>query len=401
MRALRHRDFRLLWIGAFLSFVGSWIQNVALGALVVYKLHGDEGELGLVSFCQLAPVAVLGPFAGTLTDTTDKRSLLILAQVLLGSGAIYLSYVTHLGTVTFWDIRLVAVMFGVVGTFETPTRQAIVSRVVPPEDLAEAIPVNAMTFNMGRVLGSALGGLMLKVLGYAACFLANGISYLTLIFGVLFIRSNLKAGGRKTQPIKDLVLEGMRYTFRDPRLRLLFILESILSAFGLVYLPLMPAYVKSVLHLDEGGLGIAATTVGLGAMLALFMVSYLAKFPLKGKLVRVCMLVMGTFLILLSFTRNPYVAYAIFPVLGLCSIAQFNTTNTLFQILSPDALRGRVLSMHIWAISGLSPFANLMFGWMAKHLSVSFAYLVGGMIVLSTGLFAWFRGHALDQVDGP
>lgn len=400
MRALRHRDFRLLWIGAFLSFVGSWIQNVALGALVVYKLHGDEAELGLVSFCQLAPVALLGPFAGTLTDTTDKRSLLIFAQFLLGGGAIYLSWQTYIGTATFWDIRAVAILFGVVGTFETPTRQAIVSRVVPPEDLAEAIPINAMTFNMGRVLGSALGGVMLKVMGYAACFLANGVSYLTLIFGVMMIKSNLKAGIRSAQPIKDLVLEGIRYTFRDPRLRTLFVLESILSAFGLVYLPLMPAFAKSVLHLDEGGLGLAATMVGVGAMLALFMVSYLAKFPYKGKLVRIAMMVMGTFLILLAFTKNPILAYAIFPVLGLCSIAQFNTTNTLFQILSPDALRGRVLSMHVWAISGLSPFANLLFGWTAKHLSVSFTYALGGTVVLCTGVWAWFWGHALDHVDG-
>lgn len=359
----------------------------------------DERELGLVSFCQMIPVALIGPFAGSLSDMLDKRRLLIVAQLLFGVTACALAYVTYTGQVTVWHIRACALLFGVIGTFETPTRQTIVSRVVPPEELAQAIPVNAMTFNLARVLGSAIGGIMLNYFGEATCFLANGISYLALIGGALMIKSDLSATALSPQPIKDLLLEGMRYTFRHPRLRVLFVLESILSSCGLIYLPLMPSYVESTLGLKQASLGYAMTFVGIGAMVALVFVSTVAQKPYKIAIVRGTMIVMGLTLAMLGFVKSTVLAFCLFPVLGFCSIAHFNVMNTLFQTLAPDRLRGRVVSMHVWAVGGLAPFASLGAGWIGKHYTVGTAYFMGGSIVLLAGCWSLLAARTLDHVE--
>jgi MFS family permease len=164
MRALRHRDFLVLWLGALLSFAGSWVQSVAQGWQVNDLTH-DASKVALVAFAGNAPIAIFGPFAGTISDTLNKRTVLVIAQGLYGFGAFYLGIRAYSGLITFWDIFAVALLFGMVGCVENPTRQSLVSRCVPPEDLAAAIPINAMTFNIARIAGSAVGGLLLAHFG--------------------------------------------------------------------------------------------------------------------------------------------------------------------------------------------------------------------------------------------
>ena len=165
-RVFRHRDFRLLWAGAFLSFTGSWIQTVAQGYLV-YQLTHDKNLLGLVSFFGMLPVFFLGPIAGSLTDTLNKRVLLVTCQAVFALGALYLAAATYFGFVEYWQIVVVALVLGAFSAIEMPTRQSVVSRVVPVEDLPVAIPINALTFNMARLVGQAIGGFLLSLFGPA------------------------------------------------------------------------------------------------------------------------------------------------------------------------------------------------------------------------------------------
>jgi MFS family permease len=377
MRAFQHRDFRLLWWGAMVSFVGSWIQNSGERWLVNELTH-DIAKLSIVAFCGSAPVAVLGPFAGTFADSYDKKALLNIAQILFAVGALFLGIVSMLGVVQYWEMVAVALLFGIVGAFEGPTRQSVVSRVVPAEDLAHAVPLNAMTFNVARLIGPMVAGLLLATFApifgpmFAAglCYVLNGISYIALIFAVLAIKANLKPFKKQTMPVGDLIMEGMLYTFRDPRFKTLFIMEVIASACGMFYIAVMPAFVTDILHLGALGYSLALTTVGIGAVFGLLLLTTLADMPVKSQMVRYGMLAMGVAIFLLGYVRTSWLAFPLLLVIGCGVMVQFNTTNTLFQLLSPDRLRGRVLAMHQWAIGGLGPFGTLFFGWFAENTKV-------------------------------
>lgn len=365
-RSLRHRDFRLLWLGAFFSFTGSWIQNLAQG-WVIFEITHSYSQLGLITFLGMAPISILGPFAGTLADTLDRRKLLIAAQGTFAVCALTVAFsIPRVSDgVLIYMLYTVALINGIVGAFEMPARQSVISKVVPPEDLPAAVPINAMTFNLARVIGPAIGGLVLANFGAYACYLINGFSYAFLILAALAIRADLRAEQREPQPIMDLLFEGMKFTFRDPRLKTLFIMETIVSAFGLVYLSQMAAFAKDVLKLGEHGLGFALTCIGIGAIMGLLFTAAMADSKRKGTIIGSAMFSMAVALILLSFVRG-WPVFILFIVAGASTMMQFNTTNALFQTLSPPRLRGRVIAMHVWALAGMSPFGALLFGWLAN-----------------------------------
>jgi len=418
-RVLSYRDFRLLWIGAFVSFTGSWIQKVAQGYFV-YQLTGDETKLALVSFASSIPVFVFGFVAGSLSDTFNKRLVLVITQALFGISSLYLAAATYFGFVQYWHILAVSLLLGFVGCVEMPTRQSVVSRVVPQEDLATAVPINAMTFNVARIFGPAIGALMLTSFGVGFCYLVDGLSYLALIWSAYAIRSDLSATRREPQPVKDLIFEGALYTWREPRLRTLLILESITAMVGIFFLPLVPAYVEQVLGFGptvaKAANGSAYTAIGIGALVGLFINVHRSESRHKGAVIRYGMLTIGVSLFMLGVLRQPFYAYIAMAFVGAATLIQFNTTNSLFQTLAPERLRGRVLSMHIWALNGLSPFGVLFFGWLAEatrnnpdvmiaghhytlpSTGVALACDVGAVLMLVGTLAAFFSRRTLADL---
>lgn len=370
-RVLQVADFRLLWIGAFVSFTGSWVQNVAQGHFV-YDLTRDESKLAFVTFCNSFPVFILGLVAGSLVDTMDRRKLLVAAQIVFSLGSLYLAAATFYGFVQYWHLPVVAAILGSVACFEMPARQSIVSKVVPPEDLASAVPIQAMTFNTARIIGPAIGGLLLSRFGVAACYLVNGLTFLVMIRNVLAIRTDLRSPKTEPQPVKDLVLEGTRFTWRDRRLRALFLLESLTAIFGIAYIPLMAAFVREELGMAtevaaKQVLANCYTSVGLGALFGLVLIANFNEPRHRPFAIRFSMGSIAAGLCALSFARTPEEAYPWLALVGMSTIMQFNTTNALFQLLSPDRLRGRVLAMHIWALNGLSPLGVMLLGWLAAE----------------------------------
>lgn len=397
-RAFRHRDFRFLWTGSFLSFVGSWIQNVAQGWLV-YDLTQDTAKLGLVMFCSAAPTTLLGPIAGVFTDTMNRRRLLVLCNSVFASGALFLAIATYFQFIQYWMILVVALSSGLMATVEIPTRQSLISKTVPEEDLAAAIPINALTFNAARMIGPAIGGYLLAKFGVSICYGINFLSFSAPIFTVLAIRADLRAEKRESQPIGDLLFEGMLYTLRDARLRTLFLMESTTSLFALFYVAMMPAIAADMLGLGKQGLGFAWTSVGVGAVIGLVLVAVLADRPIRPLLIRIAMFTMGIALLGLSICRQAWLAYPLLAVVGGAGVMQFNVTNTLFQLLSPPRLRGRVIAMHVWALAGLSPFSSLIFGWIARQTSIPLSLQIGGIAILFGFLLSWLNRSKLAGVQ--
>jgi MFS family permease len=361
----RHRDFRLLWVGALFSFVGSFVQTVAQGWLV-FELTKSEAMLGLVTFCVSIPVAILGPFAGIMADVKNRRTVLVICQSIFGCSALFLSLATYQGWVTVNHIIIVSLILGCVSAFEMPARQAILSSVVPIEELPKAIPLNALTFNAARLIGPAVGALLLTK-GPALCYLVNGLSYLSLIGAAMAIKADLSARVQQSGPIKDLIFEGVLYTMRNSHLRTLFIMESFTAAFGLVYIAVLPAYAKEVLHLDKSGFALSMSGISIGTISALIFVSLIAHKPDKKPYLLWAMrgLVFGA--IVVSFVSSPLLAIPLLALMGGCVIIQFNLTNSLFQTLAPPKLRGRVIAMHMWALSGIGPIGTLLLSNFAEQ----------------------------------
>jgi MFS family permease len=387
-RVFRHRDFRLIWIGALISFTGGQIQMVAQGAYV-YELTGRKTALGLVAFFSMIPVTLLGPLAAVLVDVWDRKKILVATTVIMFLATIWNAISATSGVLSYAQILAVALIGGLMQTVEPTSRQTILREVVGEEDLAQAVPLQAMTFNLARTIGPAIGGAVTALAGVAVCFWVNAVSFLGILGATLAIRTPVEVRSREPQPIKDLLFEGMLFTLKHPSLLVLFLMESTLSLFGVPYLFQMPAIVKDRLGLDESGLGFCYTAIGVGAMAGLLTLATISDRPVKTKIVRIAMTVFGLGLFLLSFVGHVGLAFPLLSVLGFCQIAQFNTTNTLFQLLSPPALRGRVLSMHLWAIAGIAPLGNLWMGVFGDRLGLGAALGFGGCCVFLGACWAW------------
>lgn len=394
-RVFRHRDFRLIWLGAFLSFVGSWVQNVGQGVLV-YEMTGSKERLALISFFSMIPVTLLGPFAGSYVDKMNKRALLVWSQILLALSAFAVAYLSWSKHLRVEHLFIIAFINGVVSCFEMPVRQATVSSVVPKEDLPIAIPFQGLTFNLARVFGPAFAALLLAKFGVESCYLVNGISFVALIFAGLAIKADLSAKADRTSAMFDLIMEGLRYTWREKRLRMLFLLETGFSFFSLFYLVQMPAIAKDMLHLGKEGVGIVTTAVGIGAILALYITTKTADKGIKGQLVRVSVTSASLGLLMLSQASNLWLAIPVLILLGMSNVIIFNTCNSLFQLIAPEHLRGRVISMHIWALSGIGPIGIYPFGWLAEHKGLPFALQLSACLTILLAIWGWTSRLSLE-----
>jgi MFS family permease len=395
-RVFRHRDFRLLWGGAFVSFSGSWIQTVAQQYLV-YEMTKSYALLGSVAAANMLPTTFLGPFLGSITDMFDRRKLLVICQSIFALCALFLAAATYFQFIQYWHVIVVALITGTTGVIEIPTRQSIISRVVPPGDLANAIPLNALTFNIARPLGSAVGGVLLASIGVSACYLVNGLTFAGLIFAGLAIKADLSATAREPQPIWDLLSEGFLYTFREPRLRALLIAEGMVSIFGLFYMTQTAAIASDMLSRPKD-LGLLLVAQGFGSIIALVIVLSISHLRIKGFLIQIAVLMIGGMLITLGFADSLLVGLVIYFLLGIFTVTIFNTVNTLFQTLAPERLRGRVISMHNWALGGLGAVGAIMLGAFASRFTLPLAIQMGGVVVVLTGCYLFLTRRALEGV---
>ncbi len=395
-KVFRHRDFRLLWFGALFSFTGSQIQMVAQGAYI-YDLTGRKTDLALVAVFSMLPVTILSPIVGVLVDLLDRRKMLIGTSVVLFVATAFNAVAATNHTLTLAQILVVALIAGLVQTVEPTSRQTIVREVVGDQELSQAVPLQAMTFNLARAIGPAIGGILTAAFGFATCFWVNTLSFLGMTYAAIALKTKVPPSDRPGQPIKDLIFEGMLFTFRHPSLRMLFLMEGALSLFGVPYMFQMPAIAKDLFHLDEAGLGLCYSAIGVGAITGLVTIIAISNRNLKTKIVRIAMSSFGVSLVALSFVNNVYLALPFFAILGASSIAQFNTTNTLFQIISPAPLRGRVLSMHMWAIAGLAPLGNIWMGIAADMFGLSPSLAFGGIAVAIGAILAYLNQNKLVE----
>jgi MFS family permease len=386
--ALRHRNFRLFFLGQTTSLVGTWMQSVAQGWLVL-QLTNSAYYVGLVSALGSLPVLLVSLPAGVFADRSNKRRVVVATQALALVQALVLAGLIWMHRVELWHVAAAAVFLGLVNAVDIPTRQSLIFDLVGKDDLMNAIALNSSAFNAARIIGPAIGGVLIGGIGIAACFFLNGVSYLAVIAGLLAMRLPAWSPPPLAGDGLTRFREGARFILGDRATRALVLNTALLSIFGFPYLVLMPVFARDVLHVGAAGLGFLMASVGIGAVVAALGVAAFGPRLPKGRL-----LVWGgpAFgLAIAAFALTPWVplAVAILVVSGGAMIANNAVTNTLLQTIVPDGLRGRVMGAYTFVFVGMAPLGAYQAGWLAGRVGVQTAVAAGGLVCALASLALW------------
>ncbi|MFI5291599.1 MAG: MFS transporter [Candidatus Limnocylindrales bacterium] len=398
-----HRNFRLFFGGQLVSLVGTWMQSVAQGWLVL-TLTDDPLALGVVTACQFVPVLCFGLFGGVIADALPKRPTLMVTQLVALALALTLGLLVVTDAVEVWMVYLLAIGLGFVNAVEMPVRQAFVVEMVGRADVANAVALNSAVFNLARVVGPAVAGLVIGAIGLAACFLLNAASFLAVLVAYLLMRdSELLASPRIPVPrsfgsVVAQVGEGLDYVRHTPVVRLAIGTLGVVATAGMNFSVLIPVYARDTLGGDATTFGFLMAATGLGSLACAVMIAGGLRPTLR--LLVTGAAVMGTALVALAFVRVDLVALAIMLVLGWAVIAIAATTNTLIQMTVPDRLRGRVMSVYTTVFAGSSPIGGIAAGAIAAAASVSVALLVGGLISVAAATAAGRRLRTMPAGQG-
>jgi MFS family permease len=386
--ALKHRNFRLFFIGQLVSLIGTWMQTTAQSWLV-YQLTGSKILLGTVAAVGSLPMLVFSLWGGSVADRHSKRTIVFYTQTGMMLTAFVFAALVGSGHIQPWHILALSAIGGVAMAFDMPARQAFMVEMTSREDLMNAVSLNSSIVNGARVVGPAVAGYLMAHVGMTWCFILNGVSFIAVIAGLMLMR--LPKFVRPTEPHSTgrHVMEGFAYVAGHRRLRILLMLFAIVGIFGWSYAVLLPAYATDILHVGESGYGGLLSANGFGALLGALTVAT------WGSRVRPRLMILGGLwlfsatLMLLAVVRWYPLVLVCLAVGGWGMLLYFSTTNTLIQTSVSDAMRGRV--MGIWALvfGGMMPVGGLESGFLSHALGVPWTIAVGALICAGAGLVTW------------
>lgn len=398
LRALRNRDYALFWAGLIVSATGSWMQNVAQGWLVFDMTH-SQLYLGIVSAAGTLPVLLLALPGGVVADRFNKRKIVLATQSAAAILALLLSALAYSGFIQPWHIVIFAVLSGCVNAMDVPARQTMIVELVGKEDLLNAVALNSSAFNMARIVGPALAGIILAVSGPAFCFLLNGISYVAVIVALIVVRSTEFRTASEIKPVVAEIVDGLRYAGKNPLIRDVLVMTAVMSIFALQYPSQMPAFAKGVLDVGPKGLGMLVSGAGIGALAAALFVA-----TLGHKLRQQTMMTFGTLIvpggvIALSLTRSLVLSIGCLVVTGFGMMLFLAVSNSVVQMASPDEMRGRIISLRTLVFMGLAPIGALIVGVMAQNLGVQPALRYGAYVCAVAAIYYSIRSLSANRED--
>ena len=409
-RALGHRNYRLFWTGAFLSNIGTWMQAVAQGWLVL-QLTDSAFWLGVDGFVAMAPGLVLTLAGGVFADLVDRRRLLLYTQIVACLAALGLAILISTGVIhqstDVWMILLFSFVTGCCMSLAGPSYQAITFDLVGREDLANAVALNSTQFQLSRVVGPAFAGLGFKFFGLAGCFYANSLSFVAVIASLMMVRFDQKSDAKKAEHLRPLrdrralwhdLLEGFRYVRNRPRVFTLLLISAFNSFFGAPYLTFVPIFARDIFHLGASGLAWMMGTAGAGAFVGALFLAYLGDFKRKGWTVLCGAFAFGVSLIAFSLSTRLSLSLIFLFGVGFSIVTSVAVANTLLQKLVTDQMRGRVMSMFILSFVGTMPIGNLIAGMASHRFGAPHTLAAGGCGVVLFATFVALTNKGLREL---
>jgi MFS family permease len=390
--ALAFRNFRLFWIGQFISLVGTWMQTT-VQPILAYQLSHEPIYLGLIGFASSLPSLLIMLPSGVYIERMDKRKVVIVMQAIMMLQAFILAALALTGRVTILHIIILAFILGTANAIEITARQAMIYELVSREAMPNAIALNSTIFNLARVIGPSFTAPFLLIFqrsGAGWAFFANGVSYLFVIGGLLLINSKSKIDLSKPSPnlIADF-MEGQKYIRKTTVVAILIAMVTIPAFLGFPFSQQMPVFASTVFRSPGDTDAIVAarnslliTAQGAGALVAALTLALFSNIRRKGLALTVGQFVFAAALIGFSFARSIGLAVVFLVLIGWGTVTHLAMTNTLIQLTIPDDLRGRVMSTYFWALSGVAPFGSLFIGWLAQVKGAPFAVTIGGSVCL-------------------
>jgi MFS family permease len=380
--ALKHRNFRYYWFGMCVSLIGTWMQNIAQPWLA-YSLTKSPFLLSLVGALQFTPMLLFSLFAGVLIDRWPKKRILLFTQLasMLITGT--LATLVALGQVRYWHILVAAAALGVVNTLDMPTRQSFVIELVGKEDLMNAIALNSSVFNLARILGPALAGLVMAWAGVGVCFYANSVSFAAVILGLIFIKPlTVYQRPQQTNKIWLDIQDGLVYICRNPTLWRALVIMAIVGTFGMNINVLVPVFAKVVLKQQARGFGFLMSFMGVGSFLGAMIVAMMSKTGPKKVVLYGSPLFIAVFLILTGYSNQYLLTGLGLAAIGLCFVSFSSTANSTMQLNTRDEYRGRVMSIYTLVFGGLTPVGNLYAGGITDRFGPRVGFAACGIITI-------------------
>jgi MFS family permease len=387
LRALRSRNYRLFVAGQLVSLIGTWMQTVAQSWLV-YRFTGSAVLLGLVGFASQIPVFVLAPLGGVLADRLDRRRVLIVVQATMMVLALALAALTLSGVVQIWQIFTLAALLGITNAFDIPVRQSFVVRMVGRESLPNAIALNSSMVNGARLVGPAVAGAIVAMVGEGWCFLINGLSYAGVIAALWTMRGTEDGDQRRSagESAWVSVVEGFEFAWRMMPVRALLLLLGLVSLMGMPYSVLMPIFADKILKGGPYAYGLLMSAAGLGALGGSGALTVRRDLRGLGRWIAVCASGFGGCLVLFSFSRSLWLSAALLIPAGFCMMVEMAASNTLIQSMVPDRLRGRVMAVYSMMFMGMAPLGALMAGALAGPIGAPATVALGGAVCVAGGV---------------
>jgi len=387
VRALRNFDFRMFWSGNFLSNIGTWMQNVAQSWLVLTLTANSAFWLGVVSFAGSIPFLLFTLFGGVIADRVDKRRLLLVTQSIMMILAFILATLTWFKVITVWELVALSFLNGMAMAMNAPSYQALVPRLVPREDLTNAIALNSAQFNLSRILGPTLGGYAMALFGMAGNFFLNGLSFLA----VLWALTRIKYPGeeeREHPSLFESLRQGFTYLRGEAQMHVLVWMTAVVSFLVIPFITFIPFFARMQLNVGVTGLGWLLAASGFGAVMGAITVALFGVIRHRGKVVVIAGLFFFAAIIGFCYSHIFALSACFALVEGYSAILMISCFNIALQHLSSDEMRGRVMSIYATSFLGLPPLGALLAGELSRHIPTG--HVLAAMAALAAAIYIGF-----------
>src|ERR1700687_2091777 len=379
---LRILNYRLCWLGQWISLIGTWMQSVTQAWLLT-RLTNSPLALGILGAASSAPLLLWVLLGGLVSDRANRRSVIMVTQALSLVQALVLAILTLTHRVQPWHIIALAALLGAINAFDIPARQAYIVELVGPSHLPNAIALNSTGFNVARVVGPAIGGLLVAAVGEGTCFLINAVRYIAVLWGVWLIPASLGVRQHAHGRERGALGAGVRYAMARPDLVAILALIGVISAIGIPYRTFLPVMARNVLGVGAWRYGLLMAAAGVGAGIGGFVLAGLRLRPERYRQILPLALIwfscaLGAF----ALSRNYTLSLGLLALVGIGGITYFNCSNTLVQLSVEDAYRGRVMSLYTLMHQGTATFGSLALGFVANQYGTPTALFTGAVVCL-------------------
>jgi len=381
-RSLRYRNFRVYFIGQGVSLIGTWMQRVAM-AWLVYRLTQSAFLLGFVGFAGRIPILLLAPFAGVVADRISRKRILYITNGVSALQALVLAILTLTGVVEVWHVVALAVVLGLMDSFDIPARQSFfVHMIGDPEDVGNAIALNSTIFNAARLVGPSIAGLLIAAVGEGWVFALNAVTFASMLTALAMIHTASEGAQDRSQRVMQNLREGFSWAWRFTPVRAVLMLVTLVSFLAVPFVVLMPVFATDVLGGGPDTLGFLMGAQGVGALAGALFMAYRSGMRGLGRLIAGAAGIFGVGLVLFGLSRSLWLSMAVLALAGFGLMVQTASTNTFLQMIVGDAMRGRIMSLYSMAFLGSLPLGSLYAGWMAERIGAPATVVIGGIATL-------------------